>query len=30
MYFSEHGNGFTAWLLADGSLSFDGPEAGAA
>ena len=30
MYFSEGGSGFTAWLLADGSLSFDGPEAGAA
>jgi hypothetical protein len=29
MYFGQDG-GFTAWLLADGSLSFDGPQAGAA
>ncbi len=25
MYASEAGSGFTAWLLDDGSLSFDGP-----
>lgn len=25
MYFSPGGSGFTAWLLRDGSLSFDGP-----
>jgi hypothetical protein len=30
MYFSEGGSGFAAWLCADGSLSFDGPEEGAA
>lgn len=29
MYFDE-GGGFTAWLLADGGLSFDGPRVGAA
>lgn len=30
MYFSEHGSGFTAWLLPDGSLTFDEPKRGAA
>jgi hypothetical protein len=29
MFFSEHGSGFMAWLGADGSLSFDEPEAAA-
>lgn len=29
MYFGQDG-GFTAWLLDDGGLSFDGPQAGAA
>ena len=27
MYFSESGSGFTAWLLEDGTLSFEAPEA---
>lgn len=29
MYFDLSGGGFTAWLCADGSLSFDGPEVAA-
>jgi hypothetical protein len=26
MYVSQHGSGFTAWLLPDGGLAFDDPQ----